>query len=158
MAEILQIIEITAGDEIIEVGDIILTAGYDVTDAVLVNVTNYVPLGVGEYYTLTAAIAAVPNDMRKTGLKITFATASGVWVSYQFKGSSIADWATESNWERQGVSQASVDAKEPLLPETPSNPDIKYLNGLREWAPIAIGAGGYAAPLYFTNVDSDISG
>jgi len=46
MAEILQIIEITAGDEIIEVGDIILTAGYDVTDAVLVNVTNYVPLGI----------------------------------------------------------------------------------------------------------------
>lgn len=137
MAEILQIIEITAGDEIIEVGDIILTAGYDVTDAVLVNVTNYVPLGAGEYYTLTTAIAAVPGDMRKTGLCITFATSSGVWKSYQFKGSSIADWATEDNWELQGVSQAAVDGKEPLLPGTPDNPDIKYLNGLREWAPLA---------------------
>lgn len=158
MAEIIEIVEITGGDEIIEVGDIILTAGYDVTDATMVNVTNYVPLGAGEYYTLTTAIAAVPGDMRKTGLCITFATSSGVWKSYQFKGASTSGWATEADWELQGVSQSAVDGKEPLLPATPDNPDIKYLNGLREWAPIAVGAGGYAAPLYFTNIDSDISG
>lgn len=137
MADIVEIIEITAGDEIIEVGDIILTAGYDVKDATLVNVTNYVPLGAGEYYTLTTAITAVPNDMRKTGLCITFSTSSGVWKSYQFKGASTSGWSTEADWELQGVSQAAVDGKEPLLPETPSNPDIKYLNGLRQWAPLA---------------------
>lgn len=47
---------------------------------------------------------------------------------------------------------------EPLLPTTPENPETKYLNGNRQWAAIAIGAGGFAGNLYFTNLDSDVSG
>ena len=48
--------------------------------------------------------------------------------------------------------------KEPNLPATPTNPDTQFLNGNREWATISIGAGGYAAPLYFTTTASDIAG
>lgn len=47
---------------------------------------------------------------------------------------------------------------EPILPETPVNPDNKYLNGNRLWSEISIGAGGYAGNVYASNVDSDISG
>jgi hypothetical protein len=47
---------------------------------------------------------------------------------------------------------------EPILPETPINPDNKYLNGNRLWSEISIGAGGYAGNVYASNVDSDISG
>lgn len=44
------------------------------------------------------------------------------------------------------------------LPFKPTNPDIKYLNGNKEWVTVSIGAGGYAAPLYFTTADSDVAG
>src|SRR5574344_154305 len=47
---------------------------------------------------------------------------------------------------------------EPILPETPVNPDNKYLNGNRLWSEISIGAGGYAGNVYASNIDSDISG
>lgn len=44
------------------------------------------------------------------------------------------------------------------LPFKPTNPDIKYLNGNKEWVTVSIGAGGYAAPLYFTTANSDVAG
>ena len=47
---------------------------------------------------------------------------------------------------------------EPLLPATPENPETKFLNGNKEWKPIAIGAGGFAGNLYFTTIDSDVAG
>lgn len=47
---------------------------------------------------------------------------------------------------------------EPLLPNTPENPETKYLNGNRQWAEIVIGSGGYAANIYFTVTDSDVVG
>lgn len=47
---------------------------------------------------------------------------------------------------------------EPVLPETPTNPDNKYLNGNRLWSKISIGAGGYAGNVYASNIDSDVSG
>lgn len=43
---------------------------------------------------------------------------------------------------------------EAILPATPDNPETQYLNGNREWAPIAIGAGGFAGNLYFTTKSS----
>lgn len=51
-----------------------------------------------------------------------------------------------------------LDSKEPKLPDAPENPETKFLNGNKQWTPIAIGAGGYAAPLYFTTLDSDVTG
>jgi len=53
---------------------------------------------------------------------------------------------------------AIAEAYEPLLPTTPENPDIKFLNGNRQWSQISVGSGGYSAPLYYTTIDSDISG
>lgn len=48
--------------------------------------------------------------------------------------------------------------KETELPVTPENPETKFLNGNKVWSDIAIGAGGYAANLYFTTIDSDVTG
>lgn len=57
------------------------------------------------------------------------------------------------------ATQSALDLKENLLPETPENPETKYLNGLKQWAAIAIGSGGYAANLYLTTVNStDVTG
>lgn len=47
---------------------------------------------------------------------------------------------------------------EPKLPETPENPSNKFLNGNKDWATVPIGAGGFSAPLYFSNEDSDVVG
>lgn len=41
-----------------------------------------------------------------------------------------------------------------LLEEEPINPEIKFLNGLRQWVEIAIGGAGYEAPIYYTGTDS----
>lgn len=53
---------------------------------------------------------------------------------------------------------ADILTKEPSLPDTPDDPEEKFLNGNRQWSEIALGSGGYAGNLYFTNVDSDVSG
>ena len=44
------------------------------------------------------------------------------------------------------------------LVEAPENPSTKYWNALRQWVEIAVGGGGYQAPLYFTGVDSITAG
>ena len=63
------------------------------------NVDNLYPLGTG-YYTLTTAISAITDsNLKKTGVKITFQSASGIFETWQFK-SAIANWSTASNWER----------------------------------------------------------
>ena len=49
--------------------------------------------------------------------------------------------------------------KEPALPATPTNPQTKFLNALKEWSQVPISGGGaFASNLYFTSLDSDISG
>ena len=40
-------------------------------------------------------------------------------------------------------SGTKVSDLEPALPITPSDPEIKYLNGNKQWTPIVIGSGGY---------------
>lgn len=47
---------------------------------------------------------------------------------------------------------------EPLLPATPVDPEQKFLNGNRQFAPISIGGGGFAANLYYTTIPSDVAG
>ena len=39
-------------------------------------------------------------------------------------------------------SGAKVSDLEPALPSTPTDPEIKYLNGNKQWSPIVIGSGG----------------
>ncbi len=57
-----------------------------------------------------------------------------------------------------GFLSSDTTVYEPVLPTTPENPETKFLNGNREWAQIAIGAGGFAGNLYFTTIASDVSG
>lgn len=50
------------------------------------------------------------------------------------------------------------NSKENALPSAPEYPESKYLNGNKQWAPIAIGGGGFAANLYYTTIPSDVAG
>lgn len=50
------------------------------------------------------------------------------------------------------------DIYEAILPTEPTSPATKFLNGLRQWAEISIGSGGYSANIYPSNIDSDVSG
>ena len=77
----------------------------DVTNTDLYNVTVKVPLAAGQFYTATTARAAVPANIRKLGLKITYATAAGVWVEEQFVGGNVSDWGVVDMW----VIQPSLD-------------------------------------------------
>lgn len=52
--------------------------------------------------------------------------------------------------------KSDIDSLE--LPETPTNPTIKYLNGDKQWAEITVGSGGYAANIYPTTITSTIVG
>jgi hypothetical protein len=67
-------------------------------DETVFNVTQKVPLTTG-FYTEATARAAVPAAIRKPGLIITYATATGEWTTEQFIGANVADWANEANWE-----------------------------------------------------------
>lgn len=64
------------------------------------NVTKLRPLQSG-YYTITTAIAAVPQALRSVGMVITYQTASDSWETKQFKGA-LSDWTDSSKWEDFG--------------------------------------------------------
>lgn len=51
-----------------------------------------------------------------------------------------------------------LDQKENLLPTTPSDPESKFLNGNKEWSLINLGSGGNSPKVFFTSIDSDVSG
>lgn len=53
----------------------------------------------------------------------------------------------------------TISPKYYYIPPTPADPNNKRLNGNRQWVPTeAAGSGGYNANLYFTTIDSDITG
>ena len=68
------------------------------------NVTKLRPLQSG-YYTITTAIAAVPQALRCVGMVITYQTASDSWETKQFKGI-LSDWTDSSKWEDFGGVEA----------------------------------------------------
>ena len=91
------------------------------------NVTVKVPLPAGQFYTATTARAAVPTGARALGKKITYATASGVWVEEMFIGADVSGWVMESNWkdskELYGIIKTSIltivkTANKSIIPET----------------------------------------
>lgn len=67
----------------------------------LYNVDDNVPLGSG-FYTSATARAAVPADVRKIGLIITYKTDEKTSVTQQFTGSDISSWSNEANWSEIG--------------------------------------------------------
>lgn len=74
---------------------------------------------------------------------------------YKLKSDSLAPYG----YTRRDRLASELAKKENLLPETPTNPDQKFLNANKLWAVIpSVGAGGYAGNLYYTTINSDISG
>lgn len=67
----------------------------------LYNVDKHVPLG-GGFYTSATARAAVPSDVRKIGLIITYKTDVTTSVTEQFIGSNVSGWTTDANWKNVG--------------------------------------------------------
>lgn len=67
----------------------------------LYNVDINIPLRSG-YYTSTTAHAAIPSEIRKLGLIITYKTDSTTSVTEQFTGSNLSAWTTETNWTNVG--------------------------------------------------------
>lgn len=59
----------------------------------------------GSYYTATTARRAVPTNIRKFGLIITYKTDATTSVTEQFVGSSTSAWTTASNWKNIGASE-----------------------------------------------------
>jgi len=55
---------------------------------------------------------------------------------------------------RDGDGNVITSTYEPLLPETPLNPENKFLNGNKAWSEILIGSGDNAANVYLTDLDS----
>lgn len=68
------------------------------------NVTKFHSL-LSEYYTITTAIAAIPQALRCVGMVITYQTASDSWETKQFKGA-LSDWTDSSKWEDFGGGEA----------------------------------------------------
>ena len=62
------------------------------------NITNEIPLGAESFYTLSTAITATPESIRKKGLILMFESAAGIIEAYQFK-SIVANWTNQSYWE-----------------------------------------------------------
>jgi hypothetical protein len=68
----------------------------------LYNVTQKIPLQSG-YYTPAAARAAVPADIRKKGLIITYRVSETEWRTEQFFQGETAAWTTGANWKETGT-------------------------------------------------------
>lgn len=79
-------------------------------------------------------------------------------IGYNTGDQESADFDISELSDEEGLREFWSE-KEPSLPPTPANPQTKFLNAFKEWtaAPIS-GGGAFAANLYLTTLDSDISG
>lgn len=76
----------------------------------------------GSVYSLPAAIAAITEredvdniTYRKPGVVLTYKVADGEWESKQFTGSSLEDFATETNWTDFGGAGGDMTGKGAVL-------------------------------------------
>ena len=68
------------------------------------NVTINNPLPLGQFYSMTTAAQAVPEEMRKQGLIVIYESASGVWNKMQFKGvgnNIVYEWGISVHWVKE---------------------------------------------------------
>jgi len=90
-------------------------------------------------------------------LEVTSRTGDTLTIVRAQKGTTAkeigVDWLLAN-----GIYTEDLDEYEPLLPETPTSPDTKYLNGNRQWAQISSSVSGNAASVYMTNLNSTIVG
>lgn len=72
---------------------------------------------------LEEAINCIPVEQRKLGLTITFHSAKGHWLIYQFKGTSLNQWCSLNYW-RSPIEEA--------LEELVFYPDEEDITGVRD--------------------------
>lgn len=91
-----------SGDEIMPLGEFLGGGG---SGSGFFNITQQIPLGNGEYYNLTKAVAALANsdipEEERTGMIITFEVAQGEWVDYRFVGRAD-DFLVVEAWKEYG--------------------------------------------------------
>lgn len=64
------------------------------------NVTAFLPLPAGYYYTHDQAISKVAVNERCKGLIVSYEVSSGVWYTERFIGTDVANWSVLANWEK----------------------------------------------------------
>lgn len=74
------------------------------------NITNEIPLPAGSYYTLATAIAAIPTNMRKLGLKITFQVSATNTETWEFFNGTIGNITNVAYW-RKIANSTDLDLK-----------------------------------------------
>lgn len=62
------------------------------------NVTQNNPLPAGQYYNFDTARLAIPSDLRQSGLVITYAESAKKWITMQFHGTTITEYAGNFAW------------------------------------------------------------
>jgi hypothetical protein len=62
------------------------------------NVTQNNPLPVGQYYNFETARTAIPKDLRQSGLVITYAESAKKWITLQFQGTTMNEYAGNFAW------------------------------------------------------------
>ncbi|HCC51131.1 MAG TPA: hypothetical protein DEQ30_03005 [Porphyromonadaceae bacterium] len=62
------------------------------------NVTQNNPLPSGQYYNFDTARLAIPSDLRQSGLVITYAESAKKWITMQFHGTTITEYAGNFAW------------------------------------------------------------
>ncbi len=76
----------------------------------LYNITNEIPLPAGSYYTLATAIAAIPTNIRKLGLKITFQVSATNTETWEFFNGTIGNITNVAYW-RKTANSTDLDLK-----------------------------------------------
>ena len=72
----------------------------DKTAVSLYNITNEIPLPAGSYYTLATAMAAIPTNIRKLGLKITFQVSATNTETWEFFNGTIGNITNVAYWRK----------------------------------------------------------
>lgn len=80
------------------------------TNVIIYNITNEIPLPAGQYYTLATAIAAIPTNIRKLGLKITFQVSATNTETWEFFNGTIGNITNTIFW-RKTSNSADLDLK-----------------------------------------------
>lgn len=90
----------------------------------IVNVNEIEPLTEG-YYSRAKAALAVPEDLRTSGRKITFMSASNEWQTWQFVGTKVEDWVDENFWKPE-VKGVSFNGSDPVTPNASGIIELNY--------------------------------
>lgn len=90
----------------------------------IVNVNEIAPLTEG-YYSRAKAALAVPEELRTSGRKMTFMSASNEWQTWQFVGTIIDDWVDENYWKPE-IKGVSFNGAEPVSPNANGIIELQY--------------------------------